>query len=198
MRALVCALGLACVLACGSSDAPAPAPAPAAPVAIDPRKLVTDNCLSCHANDMLAQQRLTSAQWAKVVKKMAGWGALIEPANTDALVAYLAASYGADAGPYASASITPAEAAAQLAPQDDGAFAGGDPVHGTKVFGERCAACHGLDAHGGIGVNLVDRPILYRPGQLAQTVRAGKGRMTPFTGSDRDLADVVAYLRHLR
>jgi mono/diheme cytochrome c family protein len=194
-RALLVALVLG---ACSSKSSPPPPPAPAPRAPVDPRKLVTDNCLSCHVVDMLAQQRLTAAQWGKVVKKMSTWGSLIEPENTAALVAYLAATYGPDAGPYTSPTISAAAAAAQLAPLPDGALAGGDAARGKDVFAMRCAACHGADAHGGIGVNLVDRPILYRAPELAQIVRDGKGRMPPFEGTERDIADVIAYLRPLR
>ena len=58
------------------------------------RALVKNACLSCHSEEMLAQQRLTPAQWTKIVTKMVGWGANLEPKDTAPLIAWLAATYG--------------------------------------------------------------------------------------------------------
>jgi mono/diheme cytochrome c family protein len=174
------------------------APAPPVVTAAEGRALVVDNCLSCHAEEMLEQQRLTAAQWGNVVKKMTGWGAPIEPERSAALVAYLAATYGSNAGPYAARSIDAAKAATQLAPLEDGPFAGGDAARGRAIYAARCAACHGPDGKGALGVNVVDRPMLDRAAELARLVRNGQGRMAaqPAT-TDREVADLVAHLRRL-
>jgi mono/diheme cytochrome c family protein len=170
-----------------------------APPATDGKALVTGACLSCHAEEMLAQQRLPKEKWAATVKKMAGWGANLEPTDTDALVAYLAASYGPDAGPWEPPPITAADAKNALEPLDDGAFAGGDAQSGRRLFVERCSSCHGLNARGAIGVNLVERPVLYRAPDVAATVRKGRGKMLPLaTTTDREIADILAHLRTLR
>ncbi len=166
---------------------------------LDGRTLVINNCMSCHGEDMLEQQRLTAAQWTNVVKKMSGWGSPISPSESSALVAYLASSYGPDAGPYEPRAIGPAQAMAQLEAQDDGPFSGGDPDKGKSLFTERCSVCHGPEARGQLGVNLVDRPILYRVADMARIVRSGKGLMAPLPATtDKEMADIVAHLRRLR
>lgn len=211
-------LGIALLAAC-KNDNPIPAPAPsasqvaaasAAPSAstaplvseAEGRALIAQNCLSCHTEDMVAQQRLTATQWANVVKKMHGWGSPVEPKSIDALVAYLAATYGLSAEPYRVPTISAVDAAAALAPQPDGAFAGGDAKRGAVSYHDLCAACHAQDGRGdALGVNLVDRPLLYRAADFSHTVRVGRGRMPSF-GSDAvpdgQLADLLAHLRTLR
>ncbi len=190
--------------ACSKPAPPAPASdaAPSGPVTAaspDGASLVTTACLSCHAAEMLAQQRLPKEKWAATVKKMVGWGANLDPAYSDALVAYLADEYGPDAGAWEPQAIAASDATGALAPRDDGPYAGGDPASGEKLFGARCAACHGVNARGGIGVNLVERPLLYRADYVAQTVRKGRGKMLPLpTTTDREVADLLAHLRTLR
>lgn len=49
-----------------------------------------------------------------------------------------------------------------------------------------------------IGVLLVERPNLYRAGEVAEVIRRGRGKMTPMTMSDAEIADVLAHLRRLR
>jgi mono/diheme cytochrome c family protein len=199
------AILLAGTMACTKSAPPSPAVDAAAPtgstaaVPLDGATLVTTACRSCHTEEMLAQQRLSKEKWAATVKKMAGWGANLDPPDTDALVAYLVGKYGPDAGPWEPPTIAAAEAQSALEPQEDGAYAGGDPASGEKLFGSRCAACHGVNARGGIGVNLVERPLLYRADDVARTVRNGRGKMVPLpTTTDREVADILAHLRTLR
>lgn len=213
-------LGAALVAASCKDDKAAPAPPPSAsPVALASaapsesasagatpvpseaagRALVANNCLSCHTDEMVAQQRLTAKQWDKVVKKMHGWGAPVEPENVEPLVAYLAATYGLSAGPYNVPTISASAAAAALEPQPDGAFAGGDAKRGAASYHDLCATCHAEDGRGAtLGVGLVDRPLLYRAGDFARVVRSGKGRMPSFSEAsmpDKQVADVLAHLR---
>lgn len=51
-------------------------------------------CYSCHSADLLAQQRLNEKQWIATVEKMMRWGAVVEPANKDVVVKYLAKHFG--------------------------------------------------------------------------------------------------------
>lgn len=53
----------------------------------------TRACLTCHGRDLVEQQRLSSAGWAREVDKMIRWGAVVPAAEKDGLVAYLAARY---------------------------------------------------------------------------------------------------------
>jgi cytochrome c oxidase cbb3-type subunit 3 len=200
LRALTFVGAAACTKPAPPSPALDAAPigsAAAAPV--NGSALVTTACLSCHTEEMLAQQRLPKEKWASTVKKMTGWGANLDPPDTDALVTYLSGRYGPDAAPWTPATIAAADATSALEAQGDGAYAGGDPANGAKLFASRCAACHGVDARGGIGVNLVERPLLYRADYVATTVRRGRGKMVPLpTTTDREVADIVAHLRTLR
>jgi len=194
----------ALVLAAGCRTPPAPlAPPPPVPPSPPPalgaeaEGLVENNCLACHSMDMLAQQRLTRAQWDAAVKKMRKWGAPLEEENEAPLVEGLAAVLGQDAPPYHPAVTLPGDAEAAVMPTPDGAFAGGDSGRGAALFTAACAACHGAEGRGGtLGVNLVDRPRLYRAREWAGIVRAGKGRMPSFEAlSDGEVAGLLAYLR---
>jgi mono/diheme cytochrome c family protein len=163
---------------------------------VSPEWLVKNDCLACHTVQMLEEQRLTPKQWGAVVKKMVGWGAPVDPATSDLLVAYLADHYGPDAGAYDPPLLAPAEATLALAPEEDGPLAGGEPARGATLYRDRCAACHGAEARGQLGVALVDRPLLYRAASFAAVIRKGKGRMDPAPDtSDGEIADLLAHLR---
>ena|GEM_PF-2188382 len=164
----------------------------------DGKALVAQACLSCHTEQMLAQQRLTQGQWTKTVTKMVGWSANLDATEVAPLVAYLSATYGPDAGPYAIETVAADEALAELAPTPDDPIPAGDAEKGKGTFIERCSGCHGQDARGGIGVLLVDRPLLYRAKDLAAIVRKGRGKMLPVRITDAELGDVLAHLRRLR
>lgn len=170
----------------------------AAAAAADGREIVRGACLSCHSEHMLAQQRLTTAQWTKTVGKMATWGANLDPKEVEPLVAYLAATSGLDAGPYVAETVTAAEALAEIAPTPDDPFPAGDAERGKPLFINKCSGCHGADAHGAIGVALVDKPFLYRAADFAKQVRRGRGKMLPIPLTDAEIGDVLAHLRSLR
>ncbi len=204
-QAVGCVAAIAGILAVSAALAGCPAKEKAsasasanASASADGRALVVGACLSCHSEHMLAQQRLTEAQWSKVVTKMVGWGANLEPAEVAPLVAYLSASYGPDAGPYEPATMPANEGPAELAATGDDPFPTGDAPRGRTLYGEKCAGCHGNDARGHIGVTLIDRPFLYRPADFAGTIRRGRGKMLPLALSDAEIGDVLAHLRGLR
>lgn len=207
-RSAVVAVGVALLLvACSRSenksesarDAALATGATAAPrvADVDGRALVQGACLSCHTEQMLAQQRLTKAQWQKTVTKMVGWGANLEPSEVGPLVDYLSAAYGADAGGYVPETVTAADALAEISPLPD-PFPAGDAERGKPLYIEKCSGCHGQDARGHIGVALVDRPFLYRAADVAKTIRKGRGKMLPIALPDADIADVLAHLRSLK
>ncbi|HZS36703.1 MAG TPA: c-type cytochrome [Polyangia bacterium] len=163
------------------------------------KELIANNCLSCHSEELLAQQRLTAKQWAAAVKKMQGWGAPIEAEHVEALVAYLAEHFGPNTPRFQPAPLDAAAAAAALAPLPDGKFKGGSAAKGKSLYQTACLSCHGADAHGSpTGMNLADRPLLRRAPEFAAVTRAGKGRMPAFaTLSNADVASLLAYLRGL-
>ena len=173
-------------------------PSLAARAAVDGHALAVASCLSCHSESMLAQQRLTSAQWAKVVTKMAGWGANLEPAEVGPLVTYLSATYGPDAGGYEPETLSPADAIGELAPLPDAPLPTGDAARGHALYADKCSGCHGADARGHVGVTLIDRPFLYRAADFARTVRKGRGKMLALPLTDAEIGDVLAHLRSLR
>ena len=164
--------------------------------------LIVENCLSCHAEEMIAQQRLTPTQWSAVVKKMHGWGAPVAGEDIDPLVAYLATIYGPAAGPSRVDTLAAEDAAAAIAPQPDGLFAGGNAARGKATYHALCATCHGEEARGAErGVGLAERPTLYRANDFARIVHEGRGRMPAFREPDvpdPKIADLIAHLRTLR
>jgi hypothetical protein len=60
----------------------------------------TTACLECHEARIILQQRLTKATWAKEVDKMTKWGAVVDPADRDALIDYLTTNFNPDRPPY--------------------------------------------------------------------------------------------------
>lgn len=211
---------LALLLSCGrqpdrpkgqafAAAAAPPAAASAAPLAPAPlteeqqktaQGIVVNDCLACHSEQMLAQQRLTAKQWAAVVKKMQDWGSQVEPASAELLAAFLSARYGTDAPPYVVPTISASAAAEALAPLPDGPFARGAPEKGAALYKEQCASCHGADGRGSAtGVTLADRPVLYRAPEMAEVVKRGRSRMPAFPQlKAEELGAVIAYLRKVR
>jgi mono/diheme cytochrome c family protein len=183
-----------------AADGDATAAAPLSSAATSDRgpELVAGACLSCHSEEILLEQRLTSPQWEKVVKKMSGWGATVSADDVPVVSAYLAARYGVDAGTFAASTVLASEATSEIAPIDDGPFARGSEERGGPLYAAQCASCHGTDARGQTGVNLVDRPLLYRAAEFARAIREGRGKMPARPTSDADVADLLAHLRHLR
>jgi mono/diheme cytochrome c family protein len=184
--------------ASASADAGAGDGGAKAAVSTDGKEIVRGACLSCHSEQMLAQQRLTPAQWSKTVGKMVVWGANLDPKEVEPLVAYLSATSGVDAGPYVAEEISAKDALAEIAATPDDPIPAGVIERGKPLFLDKCSGCHGSDARGAIGVALVDRPFLYRAADFASTVRRGRGKMIPQALTDAQIGDVLAYLRSLR
>jgi hypothetical protein len=72
----------------------------------------TTACTECHEARIILQQRLSKAAWTKEVDKMMKWGALVDPADRDALIDYLSANFGTDKPAYE----PPRTAAERIAP----------------------------------------------------------------------------------
>lgn len=60
----------------------------------------TTACLECHEARIILQQRLSKAAWTKEVDKMTKWGAVVDPADRDALIDYLSANFSPDQPAY--------------------------------------------------------------------------------------------------
>lgn len=57
------------------------------------RDVVAKRCISCHEADLITQQRLTRAAWARSVDKMMRWGATVEADERDPMLDYLSAHF---------------------------------------------------------------------------------------------------------
>jgi mono/diheme cytochrome c family protein len=60
----------------------------------------TTACLECHEARIILQQRLTKGAWTKEVDKMTKWGAVVDPADRDALIDYLSTNFSPDTPAY--------------------------------------------------------------------------------------------------
>lgn len=60
----------------------------------------TTACTECHEARIILQQRLSKAAWTKEVDKMTRWGAVVDPADRDALIDYLSTNFSPDKPPY--------------------------------------------------------------------------------------------------
>jgi sulfite oxidase len=74
-----------------ASAASAPEP-PAREIPPFPPK-VKAACLPCHAEEMVAGQKLTKGQWEREVDKMVRWGAQVKPEDREALIDFLASHF---------------------------------------------------------------------------------------------------------
>ena len=97
----------------------------ASPAAHAPAPFAAPECLACHGVDLIMQQRLSTAGWAREVEKMIRWGAPVAPEQKDVLVADLASRFRTRP--------------AVQAPADARARAGED------VYNRACLVCHGAD-----------------------------------------------------
>ncbi len=57
-------------------------------------------CTECHEARIILQQRLSKAAWAKEVDKMTKWGAVVDPADREALIDYLSSNFDPDKPAY--------------------------------------------------------------------------------------------------
>lgn len=113
MRELIALLALLASASTSARDLP---PGPG-------REEVTRRCVACHETDLIEQQRLSTAGWGREIDKMARWGAVVETAEREAMIAYLAQHYA------------PSVAASRVS--TDGVAEG--------VFTRACLVCHDAD-----------------------------------------------------
>lgn len=71
----------------------------------------------------------------------------------------------------------------------------GDAANGEAVFSANCAVCHGSDATGGSGPNLLNE-VAEERGEFVETIVGGEDEMPAFgdTLTDQEIADVLAWL----
>ncbi len=68
---------------------------PARPLDPSPRQSnEPGECVVCHDDDVIRQQRLTRAQWDAELNKMIGWGANVKDEDRGKLLDYLSSNFG--------------------------------------------------------------------------------------------------------
>jgi len=55
---------------------------------------VKTTCIGCHAEDMIAGQRLSRVQWERELDKMTRWGAPVAPDNRETIIEFLLSHFG--------------------------------------------------------------------------------------------------------
>ena len=165
-------------------------------------RLVRDNCLICHSDEMIERQRLTPAQWKTEVEKMVGWGAPLSKEQEPLAIEFLADAYspGKPLGPPSRIAYEAAMATIRAEPATDDP-ARGDPDRGATLYAAHCATCHGTAALGGdLGPNLVEKPVLLRTAEYRAVVRHGLRRMPGFQAvlKPEQEDDMLAWLRRRR
>jgi hypothetical protein len=96
LATVIALLALASMSAQAQKQATVTADLPAGPM----QAKATTACLECHEARIILQQRLPKAAWTKEVDKMTKWGALVDPADRDALIDYLSANFSPDKPSY--------------------------------------------------------------------------------------------------
>ncbi len=155
------------------------------------------HCEICHDRGMIFQQRLTPAQWLAEVKKMEKWGAAVPADQEKSLVDYLSGQFKAGSVPMAAREASSVTLLDSVKPLADPARFHGDARAGQGVFTDACGECHGPDARGKQGPNLVQQPILYRFNDFQEIVMRGRRTMPAFSGvlDRKQLENLVAWLR---
>jgi mono/diheme cytochrome c family protein len=166
------------------------------------RRAVEDNCLICHADELVAGQRLTPKQWKAEVEKMVGWGSPLPPEMQGPVVEYLSARYPDTAPPPELHRTSYPEAARRVGPEDlQTDLPAQDVERGGPLYVRHCANCHASDGQGAeLGPNLVEKPVLLRSNDYSEIVRKGRGRMPGFSTllSPSEEAQILAWLRARR
>jgi mono/diheme cytochrome c family protein len=165
------------------------------------RRVLRENCLICHSEEMIASQRLTPAQWKAEVEKMVGWGAPLPAEYLKPMIEYLSAEF-----PVARPEKPPArrpgrEFITALSPVLPAPPYQGNITRGAELYARNCANCHGADGQGDdLGSNLVEKPVLLRPEEFVRVTRDGRGRMPGFAKTLDPAADqdMLAWLRARR
>lgn len=86
-------------------------------------KKMEASCTSCHGVALIAQQRVDRNGWTREVDKMIRWGAKVDPADKDPLIAYLARTFNAN---------RPLPNSSKSVPEGKG----------SDVFRTYCLGCH--------------------------------------------------------
>jgi mono/diheme cytochrome c family protein len=143
---------------------------------------ITLHCNVCHSSEMIEQQQLTLPQWKAEVVKMVGWGATLPKGYEDLMAKHLNRKYPANRS-IELPRLEPANAQLESNQADQAAVSESEmsSIMTSGLYTRQCANCHGTDGQGNeIGPRLTGRPMLTRPGQFAEHVADGRGRMPAF------------------
>ena len=84
----------ACAKQPAASNPPAAATSQPGATTIDAQALLNEKCTQCHNLDRVKSKHLTQDQWNQVVTRMVGKGTKLNADEQQALVEYLAQTYG--------------------------------------------------------------------------------------------------------
>ena len=192
---------LAIALAGCSKNPPPPAPTHVDAAVVDSKEIadrsIQTNCGVCHTLDMIRSQRLTRTQWEKELKKMTGWGAQIPPEEMPLMLDRLVEEQSVDSPPYAFASIAATDIPAMVASDPTPLPPDADVTRGRATYLGACQGCHGAVGKGGVGPNLLERPVLFRAQDFHKIVREGQKKMPGFASNldAHAIDDLRAYLQ---
>ncbi len=110
-------------------------------------------------------------------------------------------SSSADSSATAAASGPISDAASNGLKDSGAAPAAADPAHGKEIFSQNCSSCHGADgAGGGIGPSLKGEKAKKDDAATIAWIKNPQPPMPklyPSTLSEKDVADVAAYVQSL-
>jgi cytochrome c oxidase cbb3-type subunit 3 len=162
------------------------------------QQIMKDNCLICHAQEMIAGQRLTMPQWKAEVEKMIGWGAPLPPEQAAPLIEYLGQQYSETQPVEKPSRMTYEQAVATVRPEASASELHGDSEGGAKLYSTHCMNCHAPNAQGAeLGPNLVGIATLLRPSEYLAVVNDGLRRMPGFKTlvTPQQAIDILVWLR---
>lgn len=98
----------------------------------------------------------------------------------------------------ANAEAVEAPPAPATAEERDDAFLLAAMEQGSQVYARACAACHSPEGEGGIGIRLVENPLLADAGDIADAVANGRGYMPALGGqlTDEEIAAALTFVRN--
>lgn len=148
--------------------------------------LFKEKCLTCHAQNLIAIQRLNEAGWNKVLDKMEKFGVETSKDERAEILAYLKSLQ-----PIESTNTTEYGLESSL-------FAGHSTTHDSKrgaaLYKTNCATCHGENGIGDKATRLRGRRI--PDGSFEIAVTEGRGGMPSFSESldGQAIGDIRSYL----
>jgi mono/diheme cytochrome c family protein len=71
----------------------------------------------------------------------------------------------------------------------------GEATSGEALYSANCSSCHGADASGGSGPNLIEEVEEGEQEEMIEVILEGEGEMPSFSDlEDQDIADILAWI----